>query len=93
MHVGARVASLSARPGELIAFNEVFEELTELDARTAEIAKLRIFAGLTVPETAEVLNLGRRTVDREWALARAWLRTHLIAEQATPRPQRLLRCC
>ena len=67
-------------PANLIALNEVFERLTEHSPRVAEIVKLRIFAGLTVPETAQVLNIGHRTVDRHWAFARAWLRTQLAPE-------------
>jgi RNA polymerase sigma factor (sigma-70 family) len=63
--------------GELLAFNEVIDQLTASDAQAGEIAKLRIFTGLTVPEIANVLNIGRRTVDRQWAFARAWLRTKL----------------
>ena len=64
-------------PGELIALNDMFDQLASRDSQAGEIAKLRIFAGLTVPEIAEVLNLGRRTVDRQWAFARAWLRTQI----------------
>ena len=67
-------------PAELIAFNDLFEQLAESDPQAGEIAKLRIFAGLPVPESAEVLNLGPRTVDRQWAFARAWLRTHVRAD-------------
>src|SRR5262245_35414967 len=67
-------------PAELVAFNDLFEQLAESDPQAGEIAKLRIFAGLTVPEIAEVLNLGPRTVDRQWAFARAWLRTHVRAD-------------
>jgi len=67
-------------PAELIEFNDLFDELAESDPQAGEIAKLRIFAGLTVPEIAEALNLGPRTVDRQWAFARAWLRTHVRAE-------------
>jgi RNA polymerase sigma factor (TIGR02999 family) len=67
-------------PAELIALNDVFDRLAERDPQAGEIAKLRIFAGLTVPEIAEVLDVGRRTVDRQWAFARAWLRTQLSSE-------------
>ena len=67
-------------PAELIAIDDTLSVLEKEDPRAGEIAKLRIFAGLTVPEIAEVLNIGRRTVDRQWAFARAWLRTHLSAE-------------
>ena len=67
-------------PSELLAIDETLKQLEEQDARAGEIAKLRIFAGLTVPEVAEVMGIGRRTVDRQWAFARAWLRTHLEAQ-------------
>jgi RNA polymerase sigma factor (TIGR02999 family) len=72
-------ASDGIDPAELVALDDVFEELTRLDPRAGEIAKLRIYAGLTVPEVARVLQLGRRTVDRQWAFARAWLRTQIAA--------------
>ena len=67
-------------PAELIAIDDTLSVLEKEDPRAGEIAKLRIFAGLTVPEIADVLNIGRRTVDRQWAFARAWLRTHLSTE-------------
>ena len=38
-----------------------------------DVVKLRYFAGLTVPETAEALNLSPRSVNRQWTAARAWL--------------------
>lgn len=62
-------------PARFVAFNDIFDQLIELDPQAGEVAKLRIFAGLTVAEIAEVLNIGPRTVDRLWAFARAWLRT------------------
>ncbi len=64
-------------PAKLVAFNDIFDRLIELDPQAGEVAKLRIFAGLTVAEIAEVLNVGARTVDRLWAFARAWLRTQI----------------
>ena len=69
-------------PAGLIAFNDLFEELAERDPQAGEVAKLRIFAGLTIPDIADALNLSPRTVDRQWAFARAWLRTHLSPESA-----------
>ncbi|MEZ6153820.1 MAG: ECF-type sigma factor [Pirellulaceae bacterium] len=67
----------AADPAKLVAFNDIFDQLVELDPQAGEVAKLRIFAGLTVAEIAEVLNVGARTVDRLWAFARAWLRTQI----------------
>jgi RNA polymerase sigma factor (TIGR02999 family) len=67
-------------PSDLISLNDALEKLVESDAPSGEIAKLRIFAGMTVSEIAEVLNLGQRTVDRRWAFARAWLQTQLSAD-------------
>lgn len=71
-------------PSELVAIDDLLARLIESDAQTGEIAKLRIFAGLTIPQIAQVLDLGRRTVDRRWAFARAWLQTQLASDEASP---------
>jgi len=67
-------------PATLITFNDLFEQLEQRDPQAGEIAKLRIFAGLTVPEIAAAMDIAPRTVDRHWAFARAWLRTHVGPE-------------
>ena len=67
-------------PADFIAFNDLFEQLAARDSQAGMIARLRIFAGLTVPEIADVLGIGARTVDHQWAFARAWLRTHLCSD-------------
>ncbi len=67
-------------PDKLLEIDEILERLAVEDSRASEIAKLRIFAGLTIPEIAEVLNIGKRTVDREWSFVRVWLRTQLESE-------------
>lgn len=71
-------------PSDLVTVDDLLEQLIESDSQTGEIAKLRIFAGLTVPQIAQVLNLGRRTVDRRWAFARAWLQTQLAYGEVAP---------
>src|SRR5262245_56361053 len=71
-------------PSQLVAFNELFDRLVEHDPQAGEIAKLRIFAGLTVSEIAAVLNIGSGTVDRQWSFARAWLRMQINDEQTVP---------
>ena len=64
-------------PHELLAVDEAIRRLEEQDGRAAEIVRLRYFAGLSVDETARALDLSERTVMREWAYARAWLRDAL----------------
>lgn len=51
--------------------------LEQLDARMAKVVELRYFVGLSVPEVARLLELDERTVYRDWAAARAWLRDRL----------------
>ncbi len=58
---------------EIGAFVEALERLEKLDARTAEVVKLQMLWGLTVPETAEAMDVSVSTVEREWRFARRWL--------------------
>jgi RNA polymerase sigma-70 factor (ECF subfamily) len=64
---------------ELLELDEALTELERLSPRQARVVELRYFTGLTVPEVARALNVTPRTVDRDWATARAWLRTRLSA--------------
>lgn len=58
---------------DLVALDDALRELAELDARQARVVELRFFAGCTLEEAAEILGVTRRTVDRDWQAARAWL--------------------
>jgi RNA polymerase sigma-70 factor (ECF subfamily) len=62
---------------DLLALGQALERLAALDERQARIAELRIFAGMTADEVAEVLEISRRSVQRDWAFAKAWLRAEL----------------
>lgn len=62
---------------EILAVDEALEHLRQLDVQQARIVEMHYFAGMTVKETAEVLGVSPRTVDREWAMASAWLRREL----------------
>ena len=62
-----------ARTHDLIALDEALVALAKFDERKSRLVELRYFAGLTSDEAAEVLGISRRTADREWELARAWL--------------------
>ena len=58
---------------ELVALDDSLERLAQENPACAELVKLRFFAGLTQEEAAAALGLARRTADRTWAYARAWL--------------------
>jgi RNA polymerase sigma factor (TIGR02999 family) len=58
---------------QLLETNAALDQLEQEDSRAAEVVKLRFFAGLSVNQTGELLELSPRTVDRLWAFARAWL--------------------
>jgi RNA polymerase sigma factor (TIGR02999 family) len=58
---------------DLLALDELLNTLETEEPEVAEVIKLRYFAGLTIEETAEALQLSVRTVNRHWAFGRAWL--------------------
>ena len=62
---------------DLIALDEALDRLAHIDERLVRIVELRYFSGLTVEETADVLNVSRTTVAKDWAMAKAWLRHEL----------------
>ena len=65
------------RAEELLALDEALQRLAVESERAARIVEWRFFAGMTVEETAEVLEISPATVKREWVLARAWLNREL----------------
>jgi RNA polymerase sigma-70 factor, ECF subfamily len=69
----ARSGLTTAHLENVIAVDEALTKLAAVDARQSRIVELRFFAGMTSREIAEVLGIGERTVDREWAVAQAWL--------------------
>lgn len=66
-----------AQSVDLLDLEEALHRLAEIDERQARIVELRYFGGLTVEQIAEVLDLGPRTVDRDWRCARTWLFSEL----------------
>ncbi|HEX2457382.1 MAG TPA: sigma-70 family RNA polymerase sigma factor [Vicinamibacterales bacterium] len=58
---------------DLLAIDDALEALAVEDPRKARVVELRFFGGLSVDEAAEALGISPRTVDKEWAFARAWL--------------------
>jgi RNA polymerase sigma-70 factor, ECF subfamily len=71
------------RGQDLVALDEALSTLSAIDERKARVIEMRFFGGLTAEETAEVLDVSRETVLRDWRLARAWLMHELL--KSTPR--------
>jgi len=69
-----RMAEFSpGRDRELVAIDDALQALAAMDPRKAQVIELRFFGGLSVAETAEVLNVSEDTVLRDWRLAKTWL--------------------
>src|SRR5262245_32292751 len=77
VHGEDAILSVASPVSDLVALDDALEALAKVDSTAAEIVKLRYFAGLTIPEIADVLGIPPRTVDRHWAYARAWLHQEL----------------
>lgn len=73
----ADVAAKENNEVDLVHLDVALEKLAALDERQARMVTMRFFAGLTVEETAEALGVSEKTVKRDWAAARAWLRREL----------------
>jgi RNA polymerase sigma factor (TIGR02999 family) len=71
------MALSQAREIDLLALDRALDLLAELDERQSRLIELRFFGGLSIVETAAVLNVSAATVKREWATARAWLQREM----------------
>ncbi len=73
----AAEVGFDARAEELLALDEALTRLSSLDERLGHLVELRFYVGLSVEETAEILQLSPRTVKRDWRKARAFLHRSL----------------
>jgi len=64
--------------------DEAMRELAEINPRQAQVVEMRFFGGLTIEEIAELLSVGKRSVDRDWQGARAWLHFRLSGAAEDP---------
>ena len=72
------IADFGAQPDtDLLALHEVLNRLEQIDPDQARLVELRFFAGLTIEQTAEAMGTSHATVEREWKLARAYLKVEL----------------
>ena len=67
---------------DVLALDEALQRLAKLDSRKSRVVELRFFAGLSVEETAGVLNVSPFTVIRDWNFAKAWLHREIRASDA-----------
>jgi RNA polymerase sigma-70 factor (ECF subfamily) len=67
---------------DVLALDEALAELASFDAQQCRIVEMRFFAGLTIDEAARALGISTATVEREWAVAKAWLYAQLSARTA-----------
>ena len=65
------------QPEEILAVDEALARLEGVDPQQARVVELRYFGGLSPAETAEAMGISQRTVEREWSMAKAWLRAEL----------------
>jgi RNA polymerase sigma factor (TIGR02999 family) len=71
------IAQTDARTDELVAIGEAIERLERLNPRLARVVECRVFAGMSVDETAGAIGTSAATVKRDWNVARAWLNREL----------------
>jgi len=74
------------RADDLVALDDALARLEQISDRQCRVVEFRCFAGLSVEETAEVLETSPATVKRDWAFARAWLNRELGPGDARPAP-------
>jgi RNA polymerase sigma factor (TIGR02999 family) len=74
------LATCDERSQELVDLDEALERFGQIDARKAQVVELRYFGGLSIQETAQILELSPATVKRDWEVARAWLLRELQRE-------------
>jgi RNA polymerase sigma factor (TIGR02999 family) len=73
-------ASVKAEELDVVALSEALDRLEQIDEQQSKIVELRFFSGLTVEETAAVLNISPATVKRDWSMAKAWLHREISGE-------------
>lgn len=85
-----RILPLQRQDQDLEALDDALRALEAIDPRRSQVVELRFFGGLDVDQTAEVLKVSRRTVLRDWTLARAWLFRELggAPSRAAHKPRR-----
>jgi RNA polymerase sigma factor (TIGR02999 family) len=71
-----------SRDLDVIALDQALDRLAQVDEQQAKVVELRFFSGLSVEETAEVLQISTATVKREWSMAKAWLHREITDDKS-----------
>jgi RNA polymerase sigma factor (TIGR02999 family) len=77
--LGEEMAVVTAPGSDLLALDRAMQQLEAIDARQCRVAECRLFAGMSVEETAEALGVSPASIKRDWSVARAWLNRELGA--------------
>jgi RNA polymerase sigma factor (sigma-70 family) len=77
-------AAASTSSVDVLALDEALDALSSFDERQCRVVELRFFAGLSIPESADALGVSTATIEREWAMAKAWLHQRLSTPQEPP---------
>ena len=75
--IGPEIAVSPSQDEDVLALNEALEGLAQINAQRAQIVEMRFFGGMTVREVSESLGIAERTVEKQWATTRLWLRRYL----------------
>jgi RNA polymerase sigma-70 factor (ECF subfamily) len=76
------IGSFGNQPeADVLALHDVLNRLAEIDPDQSRIVELRFFGGLTIEEAAEVMQVSHSTVEREWKIAKAWLKRELTRSE------------
>ena len=86
LSVDEQVAAVPPLDCEILLLDRALGELTQRDARQAQIVEMRYFGGLSEHEVAQALSVSRATVTREWQMARAWLYRRITAGSSGVQP-------
>lgn len=79
--VTEEIAAGAQRDVNLLALDEALKKLESIDLEKSRMVELRFFSGLSVAETAEVMGVSPRTIDRQWQTAKAWLYREIAIAQ------------
>lgn len=79
-----QIPTVESNASALCALDDALDSLMRLDPRRAKVIELRFFGGLSVEETADILQVSQQTVLRDWRLARAWLARELRGGESPP---------